>query len=97
METKYNRIAEILERKNRSIYWLSRVLGVADATAWRWVSQERQPSIPQLYEVAAALGVSAKTLLETDGKIYEQLTIRIDQIRGESKVYPRKRGRKKRK
>ncbi|MDT3386963.1 MAG: helix-turn-helix domain-containing protein [Bacteroidota bacterium] len=62
---KYNRIKVVLAEKQLSNHWLAKRLGKTDMTVSRWCTNSAQPSIVQLVEIADALEVDAKELIET--------------------------------
>lgn len=61
---KLNRIRVVLAEKQLSNHWLAEKLGKSDMTVSRWCTNKAQPSIAQLVEIAKALNVDAKELLE---------------------------------
>ena len=63
MPKEYFRIREVLEEKNRNQVWLADKLGVDEVTVSRWMNNHRQPSMERLAEIAKALGVKIKDLI----------------------------------
>ncbi|MDR6763148.1 transcriptional regulator with XRE-family HTH domain [Flavobacterium sp. 2755] len=60
---KLNRIKVVLVENNRSSKELANHLGKTVATVSRWCTNEYQPSIETLYEVAKYLKVDIRELL----------------------------------
>jgi putative transcriptional regulator len=58
-----NRLKIMLVEKKRTGKWLSEKLKKNEATVSRWCTNESQPSIETLAEVAKALNVDIKDLL----------------------------------
>ncbi|MFC6265234.1 helix-turn-helix transcriptional regulator [Flavobacterium panici] len=65
---KLNRIKVVLVENNRSSKELANHLGKTVATVSRWCTNEYQPSIETLYEVAQYLKVDIRELLVSTGK-----------------------------
>lgn len=63
-----NRIKVALAEKNKSGKWLAEQLGKTDNTVSRWVQNKTQPSIEQLFDIARALDVDVKDLLNSSKK-----------------------------
>jgi putative transcriptional regulator len=61
---KYNRIAEVLEIKNKTQAWLAGELEVEYRTINRYVNNHRQPSVETLFIIAKVLKVRVSELLE---------------------------------
>lgn len=100
METmKYsscNRISEALAKKRKTAYWLSKVTGYSTSQISRWVANQKQPSLCQLFEIAAALKVEAKTLILPNQKVFEgEMRPRIEEIRDAVAAYRPSRGLRK--
>ena len=93
METKYNRIGEVLDQKGMTAYWLAGVLNVSNAAVSQWVNQQRQPPLAVLFEVARALNVEAKTLLVSVSEVERQEPRRFQEIKDLAKKPKRGRGR----
>lgn len=61
----YNRIKEILEERGKSQTWLAEQLDMDFQTINRYVNNNRQPTLPRLYEIAKILKVSPRELLNS--------------------------------
>ena len=61
---KYNRIKEVLASKGIKQTWLAEKLGKTYRMVNSYVSNDVQPPIPVLYEIAEILQVEPKDLLE---------------------------------
>jgi len=60
-----NRLKVVLAEQNRTGKWLSEVLGKNEATISRWCTNESQPSLETLIEIARALNVDIRELLNS--------------------------------
>ncbi len=58
-----NRLKVVLVEQNRTGKWLAETLGKNEATVSRWCTNETQPSLDTLVEVAKVLNVDVKDLL----------------------------------
>lgn len=58
-----NRIKVVLAEKGRSNLWLADRLGRNAATISRWCTNDNQPSLETLYQIAILLDVNIKDLL----------------------------------
>ena len=58
-----NRLKVVLVEQKRTGKWLAETLGKNDATVSRWCTNESQPSLETLLEVAKVLNVDIKELL----------------------------------
>ena len=58
-----NRLKVVLVEQNRTGKWLAETLEKKDATVSRWCTNESQPSLETLIEIAKALNVDVKDLL----------------------------------
>lgn len=58
-----NRLKVVLVEQNRTGKWLSETLEKNEATISRWCTNESQPSLETLIEIARALNVDVKDLL----------------------------------
>lgn len=92
-EIRYNLIADALEKKGKTAYWLSTVLEVSPATTTRWANNQTQPSLQVLHEIAGALGLDAKTLIVKTKDVKEQLPERFKLIKERASEPKRERGR----
>jgi putative transcriptional regulator len=63
MPKAYFRIKELLEERGKTQIWLAEKLGVGTVTISRYVNNHRQPSMETLAEIAKALGVKVKDLI----------------------------------
>lgn len=59
-----NRIKVVLVENNRSNKWLAQKLGKNEATISRWCTNDVQPSLETLTEIAAALKVNITDLIK---------------------------------
>lgn len=62
---KYNRIKDVLEEKELTQTWLSEQIDLDFVTITRYVNNHRQPSVATLFEIARALKVNPKELLNS--------------------------------
>lgn len=58
-----NRLKIVLVENKRTGKWLAEKLGKNEATVSRWCTNESQPSIETLFEIAKMLDVNVKELL----------------------------------
>ena len=58
-----NRLKIVLVEKKRTGKWLAKVLKKNEATISRWCTNESQPSIETLFEIAKVLDIDVKDLL----------------------------------
>lgn len=58
-----NRIKVVLVEKNLSSKWLAEQLGKNEATISRWCTNDVQPSLYTLFEIAEVLKVSPRELI----------------------------------
>ena len=58
-----NRIKIALAEQNKTNRWLAEKTGKSDITISRWVQNKTQPSLEQLVEIAKALEISPKNLI----------------------------------
>lgn len=58
-----NRLKVVLAEEGRTNKWLSEKLGKNTATVSRWCTNEMQPSLETLTEIAEVLGVDVRKLL----------------------------------
>ena len=58
-----NRLKIVLVEKKRTGKWLAEVLKKNEATISRWYTNESQPSIETLFEIAKVLDIDVKDLL----------------------------------
>ena len=67
-----NRIKLVLVEKKRTSKWLSEQMGVNPSTVSKWCTNTAQPSLETLFEIAKALQVDVKELINssTDDAFY---------------------------
>ena len=66
MEVKdINRLKVVLAEKNRTNKWLAEQLGKDPATVSKWCTNTAQPGLETLLEIANALEVDVKELLNS--------------------------------
>lgn len=58
-----NRLKVVLVEQKRTGKWLAEVIGKNEATISRWCTNETQPSLDTLSEIAKVLNVDIKELL----------------------------------
>jgi transcriptional regulator with XRE-family HTH domain len=63
MGIQLNRIKAVLAEKGRSNLWLAERLGRNAATVSRWCTNDNQPSLETLYQIAILLDVNIRDLL----------------------------------
>lgn len=63
MGIQFNRIKSVLVENNRTNKWLAEILKKNEATVSRWCTNENQPSIETLYQIAQVLDVDIRELL----------------------------------
>ncbi|MEP0713881.1 helix-turn-helix transcriptional regulator [Algoriphagus sp.] len=59
----FNRIKAVLAEEGKKNIDLAKKLSVKDTTVSRWVTNDSQPSIERLFEIADFLEVDVRTLL----------------------------------
>lgn len=59
-----NRIKVVLEEQGKTQSWLAAQMNVEFRTINRYVSNQRQPSLEKLFEIAKILKVSTKELIK---------------------------------
>ena len=62
---KINRLKVLLAEKGKTNKWLAEKLGKSDVTVSRWVTNEVQPSMETLLEIAKLLDIDIKELLNS--------------------------------
>ena len=60
---KYNRIKIVLLEQERSSKWLAEKIEKDKSTVSRWCTNDMQPSIETLFQIAEVLKVSPKELI----------------------------------
>lgn len=63
-----NRLKVVLVEQQRTGKWLAETLGKNEATVSRWCTNESQPSLETLVDIAKALNVDVKDLLVSTKK-----------------------------
>ena len=63
-----NRIKVVLAEQNKTNRWLAEMIGKNEATVSRWCSNKAQPSIDVFRQIAEALDVDVRELLNTTKK-----------------------------
>lgn len=63
-----NRIKVVLAEQGRTNRWLAEAIGKNEATISRWCSNKTQPSIDVFRQIAEALDVDVRELLNTTKK-----------------------------
>jgi len=64
-----NRLKVVLAEKGKTNKWLAEQLGKTDMTVSRWVQNKSQPSLEQLVNIAQALDVEVKDLINKNKEI----------------------------
>lgn len=67
-----NRIKIALAEQNKTNRWLAEKTGKSDITISRWVQNKTQPSLEQLVEIAKALEISPKDLINDINNDYKR-------------------------
>lgn len=62
---KINRLKIILAEKSKTNKWLAEKLGKSEVTVSRWVTNEIQPSMETLLEIAKLLDIDIKELINS--------------------------------
>jgi putative transcriptional regulator len=60
---KLNRIKEILAREDKTTVWLADQIGKSRVVVSNYVNNNTQPSMEVLFEIAKALNISPKDLI----------------------------------
>ena len=63
-EKVQNRIREVLAKKYKTNRWLAKEVHSSENTVSRWANNTGQPTLQKLFEVAKALEVDIRELLE---------------------------------
>lgn len=58
-----NRIKGVLADKEKTNLWLAEKLGKNKSTVSKWCTNDQQPTLETLYDIAAALKVDVRELL----------------------------------
>jgi len=64
----FNRIKAVLAEKGKSNNWLAEKLGRNITTVSRWCTNDMQPTMESLYQIAHALDVDVRELLVSSKK-----------------------------
>lgn len=65
---KINRLKVVLAEKSKTNRWLAEQLGKSEVTISRWCTNEVQPSLEILYDIAKLLNANVKDLI-TDNEV----------------------------
>lgn len=65
---KINRLKVVLAEKEKTNKWLAEQLNKSEVTVSRWVTNEIQPSMETLLEIAKVLDVDIKDLINSSKK-----------------------------
>ena len=63
---KLNRLKVVLAEKDLSNIWLSKKLGVSQATVSKWMTNSSQPNLETLIKISKVLNVDVSELIRTD-------------------------------
>ncbi len=63
MKKTYNRIKVVLVEQNKTSLWLAEQMQKDKSTVSRWCTNDMQPSIETLFQIAKSLNVKVKDLL----------------------------------
>jgi len=63
MKKATNRIKAVLAEKGKTNNWLSETLGKNKTTVSKWCTNQMQPTLETLFEIAEALNVDVRELL----------------------------------
>jgi transcriptional regulator with XRE-family HTH domain len=69
MKKKLNRIKSVLAERTKTSLWLAEKINKDKSTVSRWCTNDMQPSIETLFEIARHLKVSPKDLLTDEADI----------------------------
>lgn len=62
-KSAYNRIKAVLAETDKTSLWLSQALKKNKATVSKWCTNETQPTIETLFQIAEVLNVDVRALL----------------------------------
>lgn len=65
---KFNRIKAVLAEQDKTALWLAEQVGRDRSTVSRWCTNDMQPPLEVLYQIAEVLGVDVCALLIRDKK-----------------------------
>mgnify|MGYP000927866827 FL=1 len=63
-----NRIKAVLAEKGKTNNWLAETLNMNRTTVSKWCTNQMQPTVETLYEIAEALDVDVRELLVSNKK-----------------------------
>ena len=63
MNKKFNRIKSVLAEQDKTSVWLAEMMNKDKSTVSRWCTNDMQPSIETLFEIAKTLNVSPRELI----------------------------------
>jgi putative transcriptional regulator len=69
MKKKFNRIKSVLAERTKTSLWLAEKINKDKSTVSRWCTNDMQPSIETLFEIAKLLKISPKDLLTDEADI----------------------------
>lgn len=72
MKKDLNRLKVILAEKRLTNKWLAKQLGKDPATISKWCTNNAQPNLENLFEIARCLNVDVKELVRMDA-LYEKV------------------------
>ncbi|WP_370176171.1 helix-turn-helix transcriptional regulator [Leeuwenhoekiella palythoae] len=61
---KINRLKVVLAESQRKNKWLANRIGKDESTISQWCTNKRQPSLESLYQIAEALEIDVRELLQ---------------------------------
>ena len=68
-----NRLKIALVERQKTARWLAKELNKSETTVSRWVTNTVQPSLEQLYEIAEALDMDVKELINSNRQLCNRL------------------------
>lgn len=77
MAKDINRLKVVLAEKKKTNKWLAEQLGKDPATVSKWCTNASQPSIETLLEIARALQVDVKDLLQSTAQDPNMVYVKI--------------------
>lgn len=63
MKKKFNRLKSVLAEQDKTSVWLAEMMNKDKSTVSRWCTNDMQPSLETLFEIAKILNVSPKELI----------------------------------
>lgn len=66
--TVSNKILDVLQGQDKSMYWLEKNTVFSAPTVRKWCYNKSQPNLNQLAEIASVLGVTVEELIVEDYK-----------------------------